>query len=280
MFDMSRPNVEMAADNHIHPNYSIDAKGTLEEFCESAVSKMILEICFTTHYDVDPRHIDKEGLIVINGTKEKISDEALQVYFDHIREVHQDFGLLGLMVRGGLEFGWFDGCEKEVERIRQKFPLEYTICGVHSIRDKCVCCNDSASNLFKELTLEQLADEYFEKLDNAAATGAFDCLAHLDVYRKYGLEYYGDEILTIHRGRIEKVFKTMIKNKVGYEINTSAIRHGLPEYYPTMEIVNLAREMGVMLRSCGSDAHSPEQLGLDFEVASSMAYELFPYVDE
>lgn len=280
MYEWSRPPVELAADFHVHPDYSIDASGTIDEYCYAAISKMILEICFTTHYDADPQHLDKEGFIVINGNREKLSDDALDVYFSDIDRAHQEFGILGLMVRRGLEFGWFDGCAAEVRRVKSKFHLDYAIGGVHSIRDKCVCCHDSAPDLFKKMTLEQLADEYFRKLDEAASSGVFDCLAHIDVYRKYGLEYYGDDILTIHRGRIEKVFETMKKHNVGYEINTSAIRHGHSEYYPTMEIVNLAREMGVPLRSVGSDAHSPEQLGLDFETASCIAYELFPYVDE
>ena len=72
----------------------------------------------------------------------------------------------------------------------------------------------------------------------------------------------------------------MKKHGVGYEVNTSAIRHGLPEYYPSMEIVNMARAAGVDLITLGSDAHRPEDVGLDFSAATAVAYELFPYVDE
>ncbi|MDD4051723.1 MAG: hypothetical protein PHR28_07495, partial [candidate division Zixibacteria bacterium] len=73
---------------------------------------------------------------------------------------------------------------------------------------------------------------------------------------------------------------TMKANGVGFELNTSAIRHGHPEYYPAMEIVNLARAAGVQLIALGSDAHNPDQMALDFETAATVAYELFPYVDE
>jgi histidinol-phosphatase (PHP family) len=72
----------------------------------------------------------------------------------------------------------------------------------------------------------------------------------------------------------------MIRNNVGYEINTSAIRHGHAEYYPNMDIVNMARAAGVRLIALGSDAHHPDQLALDFDAASAVAYELVPYVDE
>ncbi|MCK5125471.1 MAG: histidinol-phosphatase HisJ family protein [candidate division Zixibacteria bacterium] len=279
MFDMEGPMIELAADFHVHPDYSIDAKGSLDEYCEMALTKRLLELCFTTHYDADPKYAADDAFMVINGNKEKLSDETLTHYFENIRRVHEEYGMLGLMIRGGLEFGWYEGCEAEVTRIKNKFPVEFSIGGVHSVDGLCLC-EESSKKLFKNMPLEKLADKYFAKLEKCAASGVFDCLAHIDVYRKYGLEFYGDDILTIHRGRIEKLFDTMIVHNVGYEVNTSAIRHGHPEYYPTMEIVNLAREKGVLLRSLGSDAHCPEQLGLDFEVASSIIYDLFPYVDE
>jgi len=87
-------------------------------------------------------------------------------------------------------------------------------------------------------------------------------------------------VMTIHRGRIEKLFETMGRHGVGFELNTSAMRHGHVEYYPNMEIVNMARRAEVPLIALGSDAHHPDQLALDFDAASAVAYELMPYVDE
>ncbi|MFH1699258.1 MAG: histidinol-phosphatase HisJ family protein [Candidatus Zixiibacteriota bacterium] len=279
MNDMNAPMIELAADFHVHPDYSIDAEGSLDEYCQAALNGYVLELCFTTHYDADPKHPD-DSLIVIDGKKERLSDDAIGHYVKDVARVHEEYGMLGMMVRSGLEFGWFDGCEKELSRVIKKFPLDYKIGAVHTINGLCICCKDSAKKLFEKMPLDKIADNYFEKLYNCAGSGLFDCIAHIDVYRKYGLEYYGEEINTIHRGRIEKLFDIMKANEVGYEINTSAIRHGLSEYYPTMEIVNLAREKGVCLKSVGSDAHKPSQLALDFEVASTVAYELFPYTDE
>lgn len=280
MFEMQRVPIEMAADRHIHPNYSFDAEGTLDEYCEAALNACILEICFTTHYDADPRSIEREGFIVIEGKREPVSDDAVKVYVDDIARVHQEYGLLGLMVRPGIEFGWFDDCPKEVERLRSKFKLDYCLGAVHNLDSYCICWKDDVEKMSTAWSLDRLADEYFARLDRCAASGVFDSLAHLDIYRRFGREYYGPEIDHIHRGRIEKLFATMKAHGVGYEVNTSAIRHGHHEYYPCMEIVNLAREAGVTMRALGSDAHHPSQLGLDFEAASAMAYELFPYVDE
>jgi len=280
LFDPYPAESNRVADFHIHPNYSIDARGSLDDYCEMAMRRGLSEICFTTHYDSDPARLEQEGLMVIEGRREKISDETLSVYFKDIARVHHEYGQFGFMVRGGLEFGFYEGCGEHIAGIKGRFPVHYCLGAVHSIGDACVCCKDESRRLFESMTLDRLADTYFDQLDKCAATGLFDSLAHIDVYRRYGLAYYGEAINTIHRGRIEKVFETMKAHDVGYEVNTSAIRHGHFEYYPGMEIINMARAAGVRIIALGSDAHCPEQMALDFDAAVAVAYDLFPYVDE
>jgi histidinol-phosphatase (PHP family) len=267
-------------DFHIHPDYSVDAKGSIDDYCRGAFDIGLSEICFTTHYDADPTRADFEGAIIIDGRREKLSDDAVRHYLDDLARAQEEYGQIGLVVKTGMEFGYFPECKTDISRLLNLFPLDYRLGAVHTVGENCICCKDEAPKLFSKLTLTQLADRYFELLDNCAATGLFDCLAHIDAYRRYGLAYYGEEVNTIHRGRVERLFETMKANEVGYELNTSAIRHGHPEYYPAMEIVNLARAAGVQLIALGSDAHNPDQLALDFETAATVAYELFPYVDE
>ncbi len=277
---MRRLTCGAVADYHIHPDYSIDAEGSIDDYCRAAIDVGLREICFTTHYDADPTRIEREGVMVIEGRREPLSHDCVRHYLDDVSRAYSEYGPAGLMVRGGLEFGYFPGCEEPIAEVQREFPLHYRLGAVHSVDDHCVCCRDEAQKLFAKLSLERLADRYFELLDRAAASGLFDCLAHLDVYRRYGLAHYGEKIKTVHRGRIDKLFDTMARHDVGYEVNTSAIRHGHAEYYPSMEIINAARTHGVRLVTLGSDAHRPDQIALDFDTATAVAYELTPYVDE
>ena len=267
-------------DFHVHPGYSIDAKGSLDEFCQWAFNIGLSEICFTTHYDADPALYDRDGIMVIDGKKEKLSESTVRHYLQDIARVHEEYGHIGLMVRGGLEFSYFDGCEKVFAPLQSKFNLHYRLGAAHNIDGLCINDKDDSSKLFAKYELGKLADLYFEQLDRLAGSRLVDCLAHIDVYRRFGTAFYGDEIYTVHRGRIERLFETMRASDVGYELNTSAVRHGHVDYYPTMEIINMARAAGVRLISLGSDAHCPDQLALDFNTAATIAYELFPYVDE
>jgi histidinol-phosphatase (PHP family) len=270
----------VVADSHVHPNYSFDAEGSLDDYCRAAYEIGLKEICFTTHFDADPGRIEHEGFMVIDGRNEKLTDDCIRHYLDDIKRAYEEYGRMGVTVRGGMEFGFFPGCEKLIADLQSRFELEYCLGAIHSVDNLCLCYKEEAKKLFSKYTLPQLADRYFETLDQCAATGLFDCLAHLDIYRRYGLEYYGDEIMTIHQGRIEKLFETMNMHDVGYELNTSAIRHGHNEYYPCMDIVNMARRAGTRLTALGSDAHNPGDLALDFDAATAVAYELVPYVDE
>ncbi len=280
MSDIKPLSVGMIGDYHLHPDYSFDGHGSLSEFCTRAVALHLSEVCFTPHYEMAPAVREKDGFMHINGQKEPMSDDVLKHYFDDVAAHYADFGPIGLTVRGGLEFGWYDGCEKDWADIQRKFPMHMRLGAVHIINDLCCATNGEAQELFRSLPMEKFADTYFEKLDTMAASGLIDCIAHIDIYRKYGIEVYGDDLLTIHRGRIEKLFETMKQHDVGYELNTSGLRHGFSEYYPTMEIVNFARGAGVRMVSLGSDAHELDQMALDFEMAAATAYELFPYVDE
>lgn len=271
---------DFIADQHVHPDYSFDAEGSIDDYCRMAIDMGLKEICFTTHFDADPARLEYEGYMVIDGRREKLSDEAVDHYLKDVRRAQEQFSAGGLMVRGGFEFGYFPGCEKMIADLKSKFQIDYCLAAVHGIGGLCLCIKEQARQIFTQYTMEQMVDRYFEALDQCAATGVFDCLAHIDVYRRFGLEHFGPEIMTIHRGRIEKLFETMNRHQVGFEVNTSAIRHGLHEYYPNMDIINLARSMDTRLLALGSDAHRPADLALDFDAATAVAYELVPYVDE
>jgi histidinol-phosphatase (PHP family) len=266
------------ADFHIHPDFSFDAQGTIDEYCLAANEKGLGEICFTTHYDTNPAIAADDRRLKVNGKLIPATVENMKPYVEAVLEAAEKY--YPPIVRCGVEVGYYPGCEEEIARLFETYPFYYRLCAIHEVGDIELCYDKSMNEKSKEISLEKLADKYFEIVNKAAASGMFDAIAHIDIYKKHGLRLYGDDVLTIHRGRIETVFETMVKNEVGIEINTSGLRKGLNEYYPTMDIVNMARKAGVRIMAMGSDAHRPEDVGYDLEAAASIAYELFPYTDE
>ncbi len=128
--------------------------------------------------------------------------------------------------------------------------------------------------------MDQFVDRYFELLKGLIKSELFDVVGHLDRYRTHGKKFYGEQILKAYEGRIEPIFDLMKRHDVGYEVNTVSVHYGESDYYPSMGIINLGRKMGVGPTCIGSDAHSPDELSRDFEMAVSVAHELFPYRGE
>jgi len=266
------------ADFHVHPDFSFDAKGSVDDYCRAAMKMGLGEICFTTHYDSNPAITEKDRCIKVNGQMLPVTIDNLKPYVDAVFEAAEKY--YPPIVRCGIEVGYYPGCEDEISRLFERYPFYYRLCAIHEVDDYQICYKSHFEEKSKKVKLNELADRYFILVKQAVESGLFDAIAHIDIYKRYGLQFYGDEVLTIHRGRIEDVFKAMSKNDVGIEINTSALRKGMNEYYPSMEIVNMARKAGVRILALGSDAHRPEDIGYDLDAAATIAPELFPYTDE
>ena len=258
------------ADYHCHPDYSIDARGTVEEFCEAALKRNLAEICFTTHYDANPLSESGVGFIRVDGKMLPVSPDNLGPYVDHVRRAADHYYPLGLSVKLGIEIGWFHGCEEIVEELLGRYKFDHILCGIHELDNICFCCSGSFQKSFSRYSAEEMVEAYFSQAISASRSGLFDCLAHLEYYLKYGLEYYGEGIRAAGRRHFEALFKALIESGTALEVNTAGIRHGLGEYYPGMAMTNDARRAGVNVGHLGSDAHRPDQVGFEFEAASAL----------
>jgi len=262
--------VEGVADYHCHCDYSIDAEGSIEQYCEAAIKRNLAEICFTTHYDANPESNGTAEYIRINGENKPVTPDNLAPYVDHVRATAERFYPRGLSVKLGLEMGWYTGCEESVIRLKERYDFDYMLCGMHELDDQCLCCRRSFEACFRRYPVEEMVGRYFEQLTHAAATGLFDNIAHADYYLKYGRKFYGEAIEQAHEPYIDDLFSALIAGETGLEINTSAVRQGGHEYYPRMQIVNAAKKAGVEVTRLGSDAHHPNQVGYDFEAAVAL----------
>lgn len=258
------------ADCHVHCDYSVDAQGTIEEYCHAAVQRNLAEICFTTHFDTNPSPGDRVDEIVIGGRRLPATVGNLKPYVDDVRRAADEFLPRGLRVKLGVEIGWYEGCERTAERLINTYPFDYVLCGIHELDGSCFCSRGTATDCFRRYSLPRLAERYFRLVRAAAQFQRFDAIAHLGYYLRYGRSFYGPEIETIHEPYMENILPALRASSTGLEINTSAVRHGHTDYYPPASIRAAAARAGVAVSHLGSDAHRPEQIGLDFEVAAAL----------
>ena len=259
--------LKYSSDYHVHPDYSLDATGTIDQYCQRALELGLKEICFTTHYDTDPVRGDEDPFMRIDGKIVPLNEENVKRYIEDVRKAGKIYGPRGLSVKAGLEVDYAPHIEKDLGRNLAGFDLDYLLGSVHCLDHIAISASKEAKSYFEKKSLEELCQEYYEVLSQAVISGLFDVIAHLDVYRKYGLAFYGEEILTAHRGLVEPVLQLMVENDVGMEINTALLRKGHNQFSPSAEILSLAIEMNVKITSFGSDAHKVAHLGKGIEDA-------------
>ncbi len=271
-YEITRLPMEAVADYHVHCNYSIDAVGTVDEYCEAAIERGLAEICFTTHYDKIPNR-DTVNIIRIKGEDKPTSIENFAPYVEDVLKAHDKYYQQGLSVKLGVEIGWYEGCEDEILKLKNTYDIDYFLCGLHELDNICFCSKRSHEKIFNQYTLDKLAEKYFDQLIKATNTKFFDTIAHACYYLRYGKKFYGEKTLTVHREYIDDFFKALIASDTSLEVNTSGIKHGFDHYYPQMEVINAAKKKGVAVHYLGSDAHHPTQVGYDFEFAAAIVPE-------
>ena len=262
------------ADYHVHPGYSLDATGTVDQYCRRASELGIEEICFTTHYDSDPFRKDIDAFVRIDGRMVPLSINSVQRYIDDVRRAGEEYGPSGLTVRVGLEVDYAAHIEERLRRELDQFDLDYRLGAVHCLDHIAITASKEAGAYFESKSAKEMLSEYYRVFGRAVQSGLFDVMAHLDGYKKYGLGFYGEVVLTGHRGLVEPVLELMAENDVGMEINTGVMRKGHKEFCPGLEILKLALEKGVKIAAYGSDAHKVDQLGEGIQEAYLAVEEL------
>lgn len=272
--------IDQLFDYHIHPDFSLDASGAIDQYCQKAIELGLAEIAFTTHYDTNPHRAKIDPFVRIEGKIVPLSLQTLNYYFDEVKKAQEQYYPQGLSILLGLEVDYHPEFEERLRKELMSFNLDYCLGAIHCLDHIAISAHDEAESYFKNKAVEQMAEEYFQMAKKAAESELFDCLAHLDIYRKYGLGFYGEKIWTCHSGRIEPALEALAKSNTGLEINTSLLRKGQKEFSPCLEILNLARKAGVEVKAIGSDAHKIEDLGANLIDAAMFAWELFPSIDE
>jgi histidinol-phosphatase (PHP family) len=141
---------------------------------------------------------------------------------------------------------------------------------MHLIDHIAISATGRAEKAFKKYSMEEIGNKYYTLLQEAVESGLFDIIAHIDLYRRFGLKFYGDGVREIWKPHIESFAQAMNRYDVGFEINTSPWRRGQQQPMPEAEIVKELRRQGVVIVTVGSDAHTPRDVGRDID----RAYEL------
>ncbi|UCD19997.1 MAG: histidinol-phosphatase [candidate division WOR-3 bacterium] len=255
-------------DYHVHTDHSVDASGTIAEYCARALEIGLNEICFTNHCELDPERND--SFIIFNGRREPFSKENLLRLQKEIFDARERFKEQGLNVKFGIEVGYDPGIETIIKDIIDCVDLDFVIGAVHCLGHICIDSSKECGSYFDRHDMDEYIEDYYTTAAALIKSRLFDSLAHFDVYKKYGRDRYGPAINNFPRDAATRVFQLMVANDVALEINTAGMRF-MNEFYPGPLLTELAHDCGLRRITIGSDSHRPTDLAKDLALAFDYA---------
>lgn len=254
---MTDENIRIPCDLHTHSSLSFDADDAPEEMIKRAIALGMDFYALTDHVEVnkftDPEYnCDKTvsgAAAALPALREKYADRIGFIYGVELGQPLHDLAL--------------------TEKILAENDYDYIIGSCHMIRGY----DDFYFLDYAKNDPVFLLDVYFEELLEMAEWNGFDILAHLTYPLRYITERDGVSVdMTRYDDVIDEIFRTIIANGKGIEINSSGVKKsGI--MHPGIRYIKRYRELGGTVLSIGSDAHCTENLGGGIPEAARAAKE-------
>ena len=171
-------------------------------------------------------------------------------------------------LRLGIEADYLPGREDRLATLLEGRPWDYVVGSVHFIADQAVDVHGEPDwqtwDVWRSNDPEKVWARYFETLGEAARTGMFDILAHPDLVKVWGARVGrpdGDL-----RRFYERAMDGIAESDVAVEVSTAGLRKPVAEIYPSAPFLEMCLEAGRPV-ALSSDAHTPEQIGHEYERA-------------
>ena len=164
-----------------------------------------------------------------------------------------------------MEVDYLPGHEGWIKELTVRHPWDYLIGSVHYISESWDIDNPKKISEWKKRDPYEVWSIYFDRLTQAADSRLFEILGHADLPKKFCF-YPEQDCTELYR----KFLRTAHRTETALELNTAGLRKDCREIYPSQSIVNLAYEEKDMI-TFGSDAHAPQDVGMNFEEAAASA---------
>ncbi len=232
-------------DYHIHTSLCNHASGSMEEYVQEAINTELSEIAFCDHIPL-PDGFDTEHRM-------KLSE--LDFYLNEIERLRNVYPEISILC--GIEADYIAGYESFLEGFLNQYNFDIILMSVHFVEGW------SGGNWvfdynFPAKTVREIYCEYLRSVSKGIQTGLFDIVAHLDIVKRDGFP-----LMELCPEEVEATLDLIKSEGMALEVNTSGLRKGIKEIFPSHDIVKMGIDKEIPL-SLASDAHKPEQVGYHF----------------
>jgi histidinol-phosphatase (PHP family) len=245
--------MSLPADYHMHTPLCRHATGEPVDYARRALELGLAEIGFSDHSPMPRDDFDNW----------RMRADQLDEYVAKVRLAQKTFPKL--TIRLALEVDFLPGHENWIRKLAVRHPWDYFIGSVHYVSDSWDIDNPAKLSEWKKRDAYEVWSAYFERLTLAAESKLFDIIGHADLPKKFGIRPAQD-----CTPLYQKFLDVAVKAGCVIELNTAGLRKDCKEIYPSCQMLELAFQKGVPI-TFGSDAHAPEEVGMNFAEAVQLA---------
>ncbi|MGG6313327.1 histidinol-phosphatase HisJ [Paenibacillus macerans] len=254
----------MLIDYHTHHERCGHAVGTLEQYIRRGIEIGLSQIGVSDHMPllhVDPAKYYPEMAMPMEELPRYV-EEALSLKEKYRGQID---------VRVGLEGDYIQGWEEQIGKIVAAYPWDYVVGSVHFLGEWDVSDFRQVHN-WEGQDVFAVYRRYYEAVSQAAQTGLYDIMGHLDVIKRFG--YKPEPALQEETARLERLALAAVAEAgVAMELNASGLSKPCAEMFPSERVLREAIQMGIPL-TVGSDAHDPQKLSEHLDTARRTLYDL------
>lgn len=258
----------MFADYHVHTEFSDDSTYPLLDVVRDAVHMGLEELCLTDHVDYGVKVDWDSGQEIRYRGNEPFANVDYPKYVAKFQEAQELYGDR-IRLRLGLEFGMQVHTISQYEALFRRYPFDFIILSVHQVEDKEFWTQDFQRGRSQE---EYNLRYYEELLELVRRYKNYSVLGHVDLIARY--DKAGPFPFERIKPILTEIFRQVISDGKGIELNTSYHRYGLPDSTPARAILELYRDLGGRILTVGSDSHKPEHLGAYVREGQALLKEL------
>lgn len=229
----------MIADLHNHTLLCNHAEGEMHEYIEKAIANNTKYFGFSDHapMDFDPKY--------------RMSFEEMSKYERSVLEAKEKYkDKIEILL--GYEVDYLKG---HMDARVLNPHADYLIGSVHFI-DEWGFDNPEFIGRYEHEDIDVIWQKYFDAIEEMAKSRLFDIVGHLDLIKVF--KYMPKKDINL----IAKNALMAIKESdMVLELNMSGCRKPIAEAYPSFSLLKGAHDLGIPI-TFGSDAHTPEQVGL------------------
>lgn len=236
-------------DSHVHSDNSHDGHHTVTYLCEQAIENHMMGFAITDHIECDSPKVDEMF--------QSIRQSCFAV------EYARDCFGSDIILSKGVELGQPHHNAPLSQQLIAAGNFDFLLGSCHNLADGTDFYYANYSD--PDIVVTDMLNAYYDDLLALAVWNGFDAMAHIRYPERY---IWGDHRIPVditpHMERIAEILRTLIANGKALEINTSAMRKGMPGD-PGREILTLYKDLGGELITLGSDAHFAGHMAFGFD---------------